>query len=238
MQRAASLTTTAGGYAVPVELDTTLILTSPGSSTRSAGSPASAPRTRTRSSSCQHDRHHGRLRQRGDGGIRQRSDARTADRNVEKAFAFVPMSIEIFEDWAGIREDMAMAFQDAKDTLENTKFLTGLGHALAEPQGLIAVGGATASSPRRRRRRSRLLTCTRSRSAVAAVQAQRASIVGNRAAFQKVRQFDTAGGANLWVQLQNDNPPELIGYPAYEWSAYSSAVTTSASTVLTIGDFN
>ncbi len=65
-----------------------------------------------------------------------------------------------------------------------------------------------------------------------------ASIVGNRAAFNKIRQFDTAGGASLWTQLQFGAPADLIGYPAYEWSDYSSAVTTTGSTVLTIGDFS
>ena len=56
--------------------------------------------------------------------------------------------------------------------------------------------------------------------------------------FHKVRQFDTSGGANLWVQLAYDAPATLIGYPANEWSAYSSALTTTGSTVLTFGDFS
>jgi len=65
----------------------------------------------------------------------------------------------------------------------------------------------------------------------------RATIVGNRAYYSKVRQYDTAGGANLWVQLQYGDPATLVGYRAYEWSDYSSLVTTTASTVATIGDF-
>jgi len=52
-------------------------------------------------------------------------------------------------------------------------------------------------------------------------------------------QADTTGRP-VWV----DSPTlgmaggDLIGYPAYEWSDYSSAVTTPTSTVATIGDFN
>ncbi len=238
MERAASLTTTAGGFAVPVELDTTLILTSSGVinpvrslarvrqtvvntvefiSTAGISAGYSAEATETTDGS----------------PILAQPTV-----NVEKAQCFIPGSIEIFEDWAGIRQDMAMLFQDAKDTLESTKFLTGVGHASHEPQGLIAVGGATA------------VVASASTALIAAADLYtletalsprfraNASIVGNRAAFQKIRQLDTAGGANLWVQLQYNNPATLIGYPAHEWSAYSSAVTTSASTVLTIGDFN
>lgn len=238
MERTASLTTTAGGYAVPVELDTSLILTNAG-----VVNPI---------------RNLARVRQTNvntvefinSSGITAAYNAEATEAsdnapvlaqptiNIEKAFAFVPMSIEIAEDWAGIQADLAMCFADAKSRLESTKFLTGLGHGTHEPQGLIAVGGATSVVSSATTAVFAVADLYTLENALAPRYRANASIVGNRAAFQKVRQFDTAGGANLWIQLQNSNPPTLLGYNAYEWSDYSSAVTTTASTILTIGDFN
>lgn len=238
MLRTASLTTTAGGFAVPVELDTTLLLTNAG-----AINPIRqiARVRQTNVNTVEFINTTGITAAYGAEATEASDNAPVLAQptvNIEKAFAFVPASIEIFEDWAGIQEDMAMAFGDAKARLESTKFLKGLGHTSQQPQGLIAAGGATAV----------VSTATTAVFAVADLYSlelalspryrARASIVGNRAAFQSVRQFDTAGGANLWVQLQNSNPPTLLGYDAYEWSDYDATPTTSASTILTIGDFN
>jgi HK97 family phage major capsid protein len=63
---------------------------------------------------------------------------------VEKAFAFIPFSIEVGEDWQGLTGELSRLLVDAKDVLEAQKFVTGLGHTSHEPQGLIAAGGATA----------------------------------------------------------------------------------------------
>jgi HK97 family phage major capsid protein len=157
---------------------------------------------------------------------------------VAKAQAFVPMSIEISEDWSAIQSELAMLLGDAKDVLENVQFMSGLGSAA--PQGLIAVGGATAA----------ITTATTAVFAVADLYSLevalsprfrnngRCSFVGSKAAFSKVRQFDTSGGASLWTQLRFGDPADLMGYPAFNWSAYSSGVTTSGSTILTFGDFS
>jgi HK97 family phage major capsid protein len=70
----------------------------------------------------------------------------------------------------------------------------------------------------------------------------------NRAVAQKVRQFDTAGGAQLWIQnlqygLGSSSPTQgnvgyaLLGYGAYESTAMASTVTTGAKVAI-LGDFN
>lgn len=237
-ERALSLTSASGGYAVPYTLDPTIILTSAGVINPVRG----FARTETIT---------------GNNWIGVSSTGVTAaysaeateasdnaptlvqpSANVEKAQAFIPFSIEIGGDWGSLQSEMARLFADAKDTLENTQFLTGLGHASNVPQGLIAVGGATAV----------VSTATTAVFAVADLYSLEAALsprfrargrfVGNKAAFQKVRQFDTGGGASLWVQLAYDQPGTLLGYPAHEWSAYSSATTTSGSTIMTFGDFS
>lgn len=238
MQRTASLTTTAGGFAVPVELDTTLLLTNAG-----VVNPI---------------RNIARVRQTNvntvefinSAGITAAYNAEATEAsdnaptlaqptvNIEKAFAFVPMSIEIAEDWAAIQQDMAMCFADAKNQLESLKFLKGLGHASHEPQGLIAAGGATAITKTATTAVFAVGDLFSMELALSPRYRPNATIVGNRATFQKVRQF-ASNGVNIWVQLPgNSVQPELIGYPVLEWSSYDSTPTTSNSTILTIGDFS
>ena len=238
MERAASLTTTAGGYAVPVTLDPSVILVSSG-----VKNPV---RQLARIARITGNTWQG-ITSTGITAVYTDEATEVADgapplvqpvANVEKAQALVAMSIEISEDWASIQSEMAMMFADAKDTLENTKFLTGIGHASHTPLGLIAPLGATAVVTSATTAAITAADLYSLESGLSERWLANASIVGNRAFFQKVRQLDTAGGANLWVQLQNDNPPTLLGYPSYVWSAYTSAVTTSASTVATIGDFS
>ncbi len=238
MQRTASLTTTAGGFAVPVELDTTLLLTNAGV----VNPVRTIARVRqTNVNTIEFINTAGIVAAYGAEATEASDNAPVLAQptvNIEKAFAFVPMSIEIAEDWAGIMPDMAMCFADAKNQLEAAKFLTGLGHASHEPQGLIAAGGATAVTS----------TATTAVFAVADLFSldialspryrPNATIVGNKATFQKVRQF-ASNGVNIWVQLHgNTLQPQLIGYPALEWSSYAATPTTSGSTILTIGDFS
>jgi HK97 family phage major capsid protein len=237
-ERALSLTTTAGGFAVPVTLDPTVILTSAGvvnpvrqlarivtitgntwNGVNSTGVTAAYAAALTEA---------------GD-------NAPTLAQPqviVDKAQCFIPFDIEIGQDWGSLSSEMSMMFADAKDTLESAKFLTGLGHASSEPQGLIAVGGATAAVSSATTAVFAIADLYSLENALQPRPRAKASIVANKAAFQKVRQFDTAGGASLWTQLQFGEPASLIGYPAYEWSNYSSAVTTSGSTIMTIGDFS
>lgn len=160
---------------------------------------------------------------------------------VEMARAFVQYSMEMDDDWGGLQGEMARMFADAKDTLESSKFLNGLGHGSTQPEGLL-VGANTGT----------LLTTNSSAIIVGDIYnmiedlaprwRSRAVFAGALGAYQKIRQLDTAGGANLWVQLAYDEPATLVGKPAYEWSDYSFSMTgtniTGSATCLTFGDFN
>ena len=238
MQRAASLTTTGGGYAVPVELDTTLLITNAGvvSPIRQLADVRQTNRNtydflNTAGITASWDGEAGEVS----------DDAPTLAQPVaylEKAQAFVPMSIEISEDWQNIMGDLARGFADAKERLESSGYLTGLGHSSNQPVGLISAGGAT----------SVYVTATTAVLAVADLYGfenqlspryrRNASFVMSKAAANKIRQFDTYGGASLWEYLGNGTPGRLLGYPTYEWSDISSAVTTSGSTIAVFGDFS
>jgi HK97 family phage major capsid protein len=237
MERAASLTNGAGGFAVPVVLDPTVILVSSG-----VINPVRqlARVERTVGNHLEFVSSTGITAGYAAEGATAADGAPTLVQptlDIEKAFAFVPMSIEIAEDWGAIQSSMAMMFADAKDTIESTKFLTGLGHASHEPLGLIAPLGATAIVTSGTTATVGAQDLYNMEAGLSPRFLARASFVGARAAFQKIRQLDTAGGANLWVQLQNSNPPTLIGYDSYVWSAYPTSVASGA-TVLTLGDFN
>lgn len=165
---------------------------------------------------------------------------------VQRCSAFVPYSFEIEGDWAALGSEMAQLFADAKDDVEAVKFTTGSG--TAEPQGVIT--GATTAN-----RVQTIGTAAFAVGDVYAVEAAlaprwrpRATFVGSRFIYQKVRQFDTAGGASLWVDnlrlgLQNQVPTPgnlgstLVGYPAMEASTLGTALT-SATNELVFGDFS
>ena len=226
----------AGGYAVPSVVDPTVVLTSNGQINpvrQMARVITITGNTWTGISSA---------------GVTASYDAELAEvsddsptfsqpsANVEKAQAFIQYSIEIDEDWGALQSEMAMLFADAKDSLESSKFLTGLGHSSNEPEGLLV--GATGT----------VLTATASVMAVADLYSlvealaprwrARAQFAGSFAAYNKIRQFDSSGGASLWVQLGDGRPARLLGFGDFEWSQYSSAVGTPGSSVLTFGDFN
>ncbi len=165
--------------------------------------------------------------------------------DAEQARCFVPFSFEVGMDWAGLEAELGGAIADAKDVLEATQFLTGAGHASNAPKGVLrsastvigtalntnagtvfAVGNIydleTALPPRFR---------------------ANGSFVLNKAVVQRIRQFDTSGGASLWnaypAPLQTGMPSRLIGYPVYELSTMSTAaVSSSGGSWGLFGDFS
>jgi HK97 family phage major capsid protein len=159
----------------------------------------------------------------------------------ERADAFVPFSWELGQDWGSLETEMASAFQDAKDQLEAVKFAVGAGHTSNEPQGILTatnVAGTivdtvagTAFS---------VADLYKVEAALNARHQPNASWVAHPGMFAKVRQFDTGGGASLWVQLPGGNPPELLGYPAYKASNVGTAGPALTATAVwgIFGDFN
>lgn len=171
---------------------------------------------------------------------------------AERAQAFIPYSIELGMDWSGLAAGMAQLLGDAKDTLEGTKFTLGAGHGSNEPSGLIT--GATDT----------VLTAGSSAFAVADLYTLEealpprfrplAQFFGNRHAYNLIRQFGASANQNLWQSIANpatgplglglDNRPfggggnlgqKLLGYGANEVSDMTTAIT-SGSAILCLGD--
>ena len=245
-QRALSLTTSAGGFAVPFVLDPTVIPTS-----NLAVNPF---RAISRVEQILVDEWRG-VSSAGITAAYAAENTEAGDNaptlaqptvSTEKAQAFVPFSIEIGMDWGGLQTEMARLLQDAKDELEATKFAVGSG--TNEPQGVITGATATVASVT-----GGAFVVADLYALEAAVPPRfrpRSSAVMNRAIAQKIRQFDTSGGASLWIDnlrvgLANQVPTpgsygdgaRVLGYGAYESSAMASTVTTG-SKIIIMGDFS
>ena len=232
-QRALSLTGEKGGYAVPFQLDPTVILTSDG--------VVNPIRQLSRVEQINVDTWKG-LSSAGVSAAYSAEAAETEEASLsfaqpevstERASVLILASFEITQDWDGISGEVAKIIADSKDTLEATAFLTGSG--TNEPFGVLT--GATET----------VLTAEKEKFAVADVYALKAalparfranaSFVANDSIYDRVRQFDTQGGANLWVQLQDGRPATLLGKPAYELSTMNAEIKENKLNAI-YGDFS
>jgi HK97 family phage major capsid protein/HK97 family phage prohead protease len=150
---------------------------------------------------------------------------------------FVPFSFEVDQDWAQMRGELGMMFDEAKDVEEATAFVTGTG-VDPQPEGVItgvgAVGGSVIAGGT-----SVAFGAAEVYSLVDALPPRHvanASFLANKKVYNKVRQFDTQGGANLWARIAEGRPSRLVDFPVYEASTMSSSITATQK-VLLLGDF-
>lgn len=235
--RAMSLgTDSAGGYAVPFQLDPSVILTNNG-----ALNPL---RQIARVEQIVGKKWQGVT----SAGITVSRDAEASEVSddsptlaqpevkAERVAGFVPFSIEIDMDWTQFRSEVSRMLADARDREEATAFVTGTGTP-PDANGVVAtLSGNTVS------------TITNDTFAAGDVykleenlaprwRNASASFLAHRAIYNKIRQFDTAGGAQMWERIGAGLPSQLLGYNAYETSAMASTVADAAKIVL-FGDFS
>jgi len=239
--RAASLTDNAGGYAVPFTLDPTLILTSDGSANPFRQISRVAPITT--------DTWNGISTAGVSAAFGAEASATTEGSatiaqpsiKAHRATCQINYSIEIGQDWPAFQADMLMVLADAKDTLEATKFALGAGDGSNEPVGIVTALTGTGSEINAASAESFTVADLYAlEEALGPRFRPNASWVANKAWYNKVRQFDTGGGASLWERLGAGLPAELLGYPTFEASAMDSAINASATAnnyVLILGDF-
>jgi HK97 family phage major capsid protein len=224
-ERALSLTGATGGFAVPFELDPTILNTSNGvvNPIRQIANVEQITVDEWRGVSST--------------GITA-SYAAEATETTDNSPTLVqlPFSIEVGQDWSGLQGQMAELLADAKDTLEAAKFVTGTG--TNEPFGVLtgttntinAAAGADA------------FTLANLYALVGALPPRyrsRAAFIGDLLILNRIRQFDTVGSsAAIWADtLQADVPARLLGKPAYEASAMPDDATTG-NKFLVFGDFS
>jgi len=240
-ERAASLTGSAGGFAVPFTLDPTIIDTGVNSTnpfrqisrivqtvTNSWNGVSSAGVTAS-----------------WDGeAVEVSDDAPTiaqAAIPVYKGQAFVPFSVEIGGDWANMEADVRLMIQTAKDNLEGEAFVSGNG--TTAPQGItVALDGTASEIAPTTAEAFAVADVYKVEGALKASARANASWIGNKAFYNAIRQFDTAGGAGLWERIGAGQPQELLGYEAYEVSNMDGVLPNAAVSAdnfgLIIGDFS
>jgi HK97 family phage major capsid protein len=207
--RAMSLTTTAGGFLVPFQLDPTVIITSAGSTNE----VRKAARTVVATDNIWHGVSAGETSWSWDGeGVESSDDASTFAQPVVQIFkgvGFVPISEEALMDEQNVTTEVGRLLASGKETLEAVALATGNG--TTAPRGLVTALVADTTP----------ITSTTTdvfaigdvyklQNALPARFRGMASFAGNNAIYNLIRQFDTAGGAGLWERIGNDRPPQLI----------------------------
>jgi HK97 family phage major capsid protein len=159
-----------------------------------------------------------------------------------KASAFVPFSVEIEGDWAGLASEMSELFIFAKDELETTAFATGAGTA-DNPYGLLTDLFAASGTVG-------VLPTTDGQFGAVDVRAvfgalgpryrSKSTFMSSIDVQNEVRGLDTAGGlSNQTVSLTEPYSFAILGRPYYENSGFPAFTgTTGASNILVVGDFN
>ena len=150
---------------------------------------------------------------------------------------FVPFSFEIDQDWAQMRAELGMMFQEAKDVEEATSFTNGTG---VDPQpegfitGIAAVGGSVIGTGG-----ATFVTADVYKPADALPPRHTANAVwmGNKSVYSQIRQLDVNGGSALWARIGEGRPDQLLGYPVYEASAMPAFSTAGTTRLLVLGDF-
>ncbi|MFE5258241.1 phage major capsid protein [Streptomyces coelicoflavus] len=239
LERAMSLTDNQGGYLVPFQLDPTVILASDGSK--------NDIRLRARSVVATGDVWHGVSA----GAVQWRwaDEASEAGDNapafngpevpVYKADGFVPISFEAMDDAENVTQEVGRLLAAGKDDLEAEAFVNGTG--VKQPTGIVTALAGTASE---------IAPTTAETFASADLYAldgalparhrRNAAWLANRHIYNLTRQFDTSGGSDLWVQLGEDLPPNLIGKPALEAEDMASGFDPAVAgdnRIMVFGDF-
>jgi HK97 family phage major capsid protein len=241
VERAMSTTTTAGGFAIPQQLDPTLIHTSDGS--------VNPFRTLARKVVAVTNKYYltsaGNTAWSYDAEAAQVSDdASTFAQpfiDIWSARGFVPISMEALGDIPNAAEEVAMLLAAGKDDLEATYFATGSG--TAQPWGIVPALTASAGGA------SIVVSATADTFAVAdlynveealpAKYQARAAWTANKTIYNDVRQFGTSDSHALWERIGAGRPAQLLGYDAHESSAMDGAINAAAENyVMVLGDWS
>jgi HK97 family phage major capsid protein len=235
-ERALSLTGSAGGFAVPFELDPTIINTSNGVANpiRQLADVQSITTDEWRGISSA-----GITASYAAEATEATDNAPTLGQptiSTEKAQAFVPFSIEVGQDWRGLEDQMSELLADARDTLEAGKFVSGTG--TSEPFGVLTGATTTVAAAT-----GLTITLANLYSLKNALPPRHrnsgsAAFIANVAILDRFRQMDTVGSQTaVWADsLRDDMPDRLLGKPVYEASEITGTIT-NATKIALFGNF-
>jgi HK97 family phage major capsid protein len=154
---------------------------------------------------------------------------------TNRVAAFVPFNVEIELTWGSLRSEITKLLVDAK-AREEDSFITGDGSTGQQPGGVVgSLSGNTVTAGG---------VASFSANDVYATHAaldprweNNSSWLAHKGIYNKIRQFDSAGGAQLWAQIGEGRPNQLLSYTAAYASAMDSTLTTGKK-ILLYGDFS
>jgi len=238
IQRAMSLTDSAGGYLVPFQLDPTVIITANGS----VNDIRRVARQVVATSDTWNGVSSSAVAWSWDAEGSQVSDDATTFAQpsvpVYMARGFVPISLEARQDEANVAQEVGRLLAFGKDVLEAATFATGTGSG--QPTGIITAltgtGSVVASET----------TDTLALADVYALQAalparyrRNAAWLANNLIYNRIRQFDTSGGGGFWTNLNGDTPAQLLGRSVLESEDMDGTITALADNYVAVfGDFS
>lgn len=237
LQRAMSLVDANGGYAVPFQLDPTVILTANGS----FNEIRKIARVVTATGDVWHGISSAGVTGSWDAEAEQVSDDSPTltqpEVPVYKGQMFAEASFEVVEDAPALAHELGTMFAFEKDRMESEAFVTGSGSG--RPTGIVtALTGTSSVVTSNATDTFAVGDVYKLDSALPARYAQNGSYVAHRAIYNQMRQFDTNGGSALWGQLAEGRQTQLLGRPDYVAEAMKSSVTaTQDNHVLIFGDF-
>jgi len=238
--RAMSLTTTAGGFLLPFQLDPTVIITSDGS--------RNDIRQVARQVVCTSNKWNGVSA----GATSWSWDAEAAEVSDDastfaqpsvtlyKAAGFVPISIEAMEDEQNVAQEVGRLLAQGKDDLEAAGFATGTGSG--QPFGIVtAIAGTSSEINAAADDTFAIADVYTIEGALPARYRSNAAWLANNSIYNLIRRFDTSGGGGFWTNLNDGRPPQLLGRPALEAEGMDGTVTTTGAVsnfILVYGDFS
>jgi len=235
-----SLTTGAGGFALPTLLDPTLIHT--GTATRNP--LRSISRVVSGTQNVWHGVSVGNVTTywKAEGSAFTDGSPTFAGPSVTAAAltAYVTASYEIFED-SNLQAQLPGLIAESLDYAESTAFISGSG--TSAPKGIVTAISATAGSTVTATTRGSFTSASVA-DVFAVVNAvtprfeDSATWVANKATFNTIRQMSTGSyGSLFWSDFSSQSSERLLGSPKVASS--DMATTTTSGTVLAIlGDFN
>lgn len=228
-------TDSAGGFAVPFQLDPTVILTNAG--------VVNPIRDLARVEQITGKQWQG-VTSAGVTVSRDSEGATASDNSftlaqptlsTNRVQGFVPFNIEVDLAWGALRSEITRLLVDGKQREEDS-FITGDGTG-TNPFGVVGyVTGLSYTT-----------TASVGTFAIADVYSAQAALsprweansswLAHKAIYHKLRQFDTSNGNALWARIGDGQPPRLLDYPDYRSSAMSNTVATG-NVIMMYGDFS
>jgi HK97 family phage major capsid protein len=234
------VTGASGGFAVPISIDPTILLTSSGAlnPVRSVADvrQMASYTLRLVSADTPASGYGAEMSEVTDGSPTLVQPTLTA----QKGMSFIPFSFEIGQDWGGLQQELLKLLSDGRDILDATKFLSGTG--VNEPVGIFAATGGLTTS-------QRVQSATGSTLAIGDAYLLREGLAATRFFANSVFAahpttwdvlYRTVGGGSTTEPKPFDvgRGGPFVGTPKVEWSAMSTATTTTGAKVAILADWS